>query len=356
MMPFYSARCHSLLATRWVAISQLILAFGCTPRQVVRASGGRVHTERAIAGQAYAEYAQGRILEQQGDLAGAARKYEQVLALDEHAVGAAIRLLAVHCGTDVTQAEHDVKLALRLDPQSWQLWFERSRCALQTKRIALADSYAREALRLSPTRPEVSLLAANVASQLHDSAREAALLFGAVALNPGQAPLWLAIIMSPTLPSSYRRYAIQRYLDLRPPDASWIPPTFERRRHGDLAYEQRVAGLREQFEQALARRDTIEARRIAVLLGLHPDDLAGAALKWGCYALALDQAKRLLALEPSDGRAWVIALVAADLAGDTQQVAHLLEQPPTRAESVEPSLLAALLDLLERRTQLVQVP
>lgn len=350
------ARCCRLLTAVCVAACQIICVFGCAPEQVVRVSSGRAFTEHVISAQAYAVYAQGRILENQGDLSGAAQKYQHVLDLDQHAVGAATRLLAVHCKTDAAKAEQDAALALKLDPKSWQLWLERARCALQAKQVALANTYASQALRLNPAQPEVSLLAARVATQLHDPAHEAALLFGAVALYPKQAPLWLAIIASPTLPSSYRRYAIQRYLDLRPPGADWIPPTFRHSRQQDFAYEQTVAGLREQFERALASRDTAAARRIAVLLGLHPDDLAGVALKWGFFALALGQSQQLLALEPNNGRAWVIALLAADMLGDRQQLSRLLEQPPTLNESVDKSLTTALLDLLGRHTQLGQQP
>ncbi len=347
--------CHNFRLVLALPITWLFgtaLVAGCMTSTVLRVSDGRAYSERPIDARAYAAFARGRIEESQGAVDSAVQEYHRVLQYDSRAAQAWVRLGALYCQSNAPQAENAWQRAIDLDPNSWQVWFERARCALTSHQLKLADSFAREALRLGPSRPEVTLLSAAVASQLRDPGREATLLFGAVALQPNHAQFWSAIGSSPTLPNAYRRYAAQQYAKLRPLDAAWIPPAHVHHAHSTPSQASTTERLSSEFEQALSRRDASEARRIAVLLGIRPNQLANEALAWGFHSLATEQAKSLLSVDPDDASAWVVAILAEDLSSNSHALHELLDHLPRRMTQIDAGLLAAFLELVQRRTAL----
>ena len=331
----------------------MALGAGCATTQVVRVNDGRAYSERSIDPRAYAAYARARIHESEGDAAGAAQEYHRVLEFDDRAAQAWIRLGALGCQSEPVNADIAWRRATELDPSSWQLWLERARCALAGGQLELADSYGREALQYGPSRPEVTLLSALIASKLHDHDREARLLLGAVARQPTHAQLWSAIASSPTMPIALRRYAAWQLARLRPVDAAWIPPAHVHRAHPSPSQAGTAKRLSDEFEQALALHNASDTRRIAVLLGINPTELASEALAWGFYSLAAEQARKLLAIDPDDASAWLVALLAADISGNSRELDELLGHLPKHTTNLDAGLLASFLDLVRRRTSLL---
>jgi tetratricopeptide (TPR) repeat protein len=323
---------------------------GCQGEQVVRVKDGRAYHERSIAPEAYAAYARARLNEAQGNDAAAMRGYEHVLDLDNRAGQAWIRLGALQCRTNPKAAERAWQQASEIAAESPQLWVERARCALARGELKQANDFALQALEFAPSQPQVSLLCANIASRLGNSDHETQLLFGALAMHPANVALLTALATSPTQPPAYQRYATRRLIRLRPIDETWVPPVYIE--HSHLGPTQRVSALhlQEQFEQALSQHDADEALRIATLLGVRPDRLALAAFFWGFDSLAAQQASVLLALNPSDASAWLIALLEADVSGAREKLDELLAHPPQSSSKLEPALLEALFALIQRRT------
>lgn len=323
---------------------------GCQSGQVVRVKDGRAYHERSIVPEAYAAYARGRLNESHGDSAAALREYKRVLELDGRAGQAWIRLGALQCRTNPKAAEHAWQHANESAAESPQLWVERAQCALQRGELKAAENFAGRALELGPSQPEVTVLCASIASRLGNSEREAQLLFGALALQPANTAILTALSISPTQPSAYQRYAAGRLIRLRPIDDTWVPPVYFEKAPTGPTQQLSALYLQEQFEQALSRRDTDKVLRMATLLGIRPDHLALAALFSGFGSLAAKQAALLLALNPNDASAWLIALVEADLSGASEKLDELLAHPPQSSSKLEPGLREALFALIERRT------
>jgi hypothetical protein len=323
---------------------------GCQGEQVVRVKDGHAYHERTIAPEAYAAYARARLDESRGNSAAAMREYERVLDVDNRAGAAWIRLGAIQCRTNPKAAEHAWQQARDISPESSQLWVERARCALERGELRQAEDFARRALEFAPSQPEVTLLCASIASRLGNSEHETQLLFGALAMHPAKVALLTALATSPTQPPAYKRYAARRLMRLRPIDEAWVPPVYFEHAHPAPLQQLATLQLQEQFEQALSQHDSDETLRTAALLGVSSDKLALAALLWGFDSLATKQASVLLALNPSDASAWLIALLGADLSGATQRFDELLALPPQPRTKLEPALLEALFALIQRRT------
>ncbi len=345
MMPRGRERASSSVRRRATGPLLLItlLAAGCATCRVARVNGGRVSCGREVDSRAYAAYARGQLSELQGDRASAAREYEHAIDLDSRAARAWIRLGALRCRTAPARAEAAWRHALRLAADSYLLWYERARCALDQGALGAADQFSRRALALGPSLPEVTLLAARVASRLGDSERESTLLFGALATQPGNAVLWTALATSPTVPASLQEHALRRLLELRPIDASWIPPAYLKAQRADPLQQQIARHLRTQLELALARRDSHSAVRLAGLLGVRPRQLALSALDAGFHAFALQQARVLLALDTNDVFAWLIAACAAVLSQSHAAVVELLSHPPEAPDPLRSAVSSAAL-------------
>jgi tetratricopeptide (TPR) repeat protein len=339
---------YPAFAQRSALLALVLLAVNCEPCKVVRVRNGNTFCEREIDPGAYAAYARGQLRELEGHPTAAIREYERVIDLDARAAQAWIRLGALKCRTDPAAAEGAWHAAHELAADSYSLWYERARCAFDRGELRAADSFARRALALGPSDPEVTLLGARIASRMGDTERETALLFGALAVQPSNATLWIALASSPTAPAVHRNHAVRRLLGLRPIDESWVPPTYLKTKRADPLKRLTVRHLREQLDLALARRNAPEATRIAALLGVSSQQLALAALDAGFYSLASDQAGVLLALDPDDTSAWLIAVLAADLSPSETRFRELLSHPPKVSAALDNAFSAALLELVRR--------
>jgi len=351
----HALRTYSLLARRLLqaalpASLALVALNGCQGEQVVRVKDGRAYHERTIAPEAYAAYVRARLNESRGNSAAAMREYEHVLALDNRAGQAWIRLGALQCRTNPKAAERAWQQASETAAGSPQLWVERARCLLERGELEQAEDFARQALQFGPAQPEVTLLCAGIASRLGNSQRETQLLFGALAIHPANTALLTALSTSPTQPPAFRRYAARRLIRLRPIDEAWVPPLYLENAHLGPVQQQNAMHLQEQFEQALSQHNSDQALQVATLLGVRPNQLALAAFFWGFDSLAAEQASVVLALNPSDATAWLIALLTADLAGAREKLDELLARPPQSSSKLEPALLKALFALIQRRT------
>jgi Tfp pilus assembly protein PilF len=323
---------------------------GCQSGQVTRVKDGHAYHERSIVPEAYASYARARLSEAHGDSAAAIREYKHVLELDSRAGQAWIRLGALQCRTNPNAADHAWQQASESAAEAPQLWVERARCALERGELEQAENLASRALEFGPSQAEVTVLCASIASRLGNSQHEARLLFGALAMHPANVALLTALSTSPTQPAAFRRYAARRLVRLRPIDEAWVPPVYLENAHLGPPQQLSTLYLQEQFEQALSRRDLDETLRIAALLGVRPNRLAATALFWGFDSLAAQQASILLALNPNDASAWLIALVEADLAGAREKLDALVAHAPRSAKAIDPALVEALFALIERRT------
>nr|PZN26615.1 MAG: hypothetical protein DIU78_07290 [Pseudomonadota bacterium] len=96
--------------------------------------------------------------------------------------------------------------------------------------------------------------------------------------------------------------------------------------------------------------DLSAARRAAVRLRLTPGRLALRAALVGSIAIARQQAELVRAADPDDVDAWVAALLVADLERDSVAFAELLRHLPTAATPPSADALAALHEIVSRRT------
>jgi hypothetical protein len=78
------------------------------------------------------------------------------------------------------------------------------------------------------------------------------------------------------------------------------------------------------------------------------------ALLAGFETLATQQSNLLLALDPNDASAWLIATVAADVSRATEKYEQLLAHAPAQPGRLEPALISAFSDLIRRRARLAQ--
>lgn len=330
------------------AVLMMLVTPGCQKCKVMRVNDGRAYCGREIEPEAYSAYARGQLAELQGNREQATREYERVLEFDDQAAEAWVRLAALECRRDPKAAQHGWDKAEERAEDSHLLWFERARCALDSGNLQGADVFARRALLLGPADTQTTLLAARIAGRLGDAERETTLLFGALAVQPGNVALWKALATSSTVPENFRKYAVQRVLQIHPLDETWVPPAFLQTTRQDPMRKLTIQHLREQLPLALARRDARLALRTASLLGVPPDQLALAALDAGFYSLASDQARVLLGLDADDGSAWSIAVLAADLSRSEARLHELLAHPPRQPLPLDGTLSTALLQLVRR--------
>ncbi len=102
-------------------------------------------------------------------------------------------------------------------------------------------------------------------------------------------------------------------------------------------------------DSALASGDLELARTRAIAVAMASDELAVRAAAIGQPEIAAQQADHVLSADPSNGNAWIAALVAADLLADGERFRQALAT--LEREPMAPGPLAArlLADLLTRR-------
>jgi tetratricopeptide (TPR) repeat protein len=311
---------------------------------VTRMAAGRRIEGRYIAGEAYAAYVNGVVLETRGRLDAARAAYEEALRNDPRSAELWTRLGALRCRqfkSDTSSPESSrggaafhsaadpwdaFARAAEIDASYEELWTERARCRLQLGELPAAAIDAERAVRLDPDRVEPVLVLVMVLERQ-----------GRV----DEAKRWLAGLLAREPESreaieAARGFAVRtgngplRGASLRTPDSSERPSRVE-------------------VDAAILHGEVDAARRLAVAARVSSGALALRAAALGDASFAREEAELVLGADPSDTDARVAAVVAADLARDGAALARAVGDLP---ESLTPlSPLAALLlgEILNRR-------
>ncbi len=324
------------------AITLLGLAAGCGDPTVIRVFDG-VHTQgRFIPYEAYAYYARGVDAEGHGDLRLAIQLYREAGAIDEKSAELWTRLGAAVCAyapkSDV--AGEAFSRAEEIDPRYEPLARARARCAASAGRIDEALAHAARAVALDPGQDDAVVLQASLlerAGRVVDAER---LLDALVIERPTSIQGWLA------------RYelALRRRDTITAEHAARALRQRSPRLAGRVESEVRALAPLAEVDAALSAGNLDAARKAARHARLPSPELAVRAAALGVASLARDQAALVLGADPSSSSARIALAVAADLAGDTTQLAAALDIPRDTV-TVAPSPLARLLfaDLLVRR-------
>jgi len=263
---------------------------GCgAHRTTERVFDGHTVVGPYIEPEAYAAFADGVYREAHGDTAGALRSYRRAQASDSDSPAIAVRIASLTCSTDLETALAELDTS-GIGQSYAPAWLERARCLRQHGQSEQALVAVRRAVMLDADAPDANLLAAQLLREQQATQAASAWLFA-----------WL----------------------LADPRALT--------RGASIEAEARKLGDRELAE--LARRGESAIREPALL------DPSGAAeapplerarqASASDPALALDEARRVLAANPRDGDALVIALLAAHRLGDERVLGELLRTAAT---------------------------
>lgn len=306
---------------------------------VTRFVGGQALPERYISPGAYANYAEGAVLQARGDLRGALSAYLDALAEDPVSAELWTRVASLRCRLHSGNAQAALSRAERLDASYAPLWRERARCDLARGQTEAAIREAQKSLKLDPDDEETNLFYIRLCELSHNLAEERRWLDALVTERPRSVAAWKALL-------AYAKRHADRARLRRAAEALSI------RAPGLLPSLQRVVpalGISARLDRALSAGQDKTARRLALSLHLGPGQLALRAAALGRTDLARGEAELVLQADPSNSNAWVARLVAADLAGNDHAFERVLETP--RAARPRLSLLGANLwaGLLRRR-------
>lgn len=285
-----------------------LLACNVLSPPVSRTVDGVTTEGRFIEPDAYAVYAVAALREARGQWREALELYERAFDIDDRGPEIRTRIGAVACKLhDTKRADRAFSAARAADPDYGPLWYELALCHKARGQLADAERAALEAVRLDPERYEASLLAADLA-ELRGDVAAAWRLRDALATH---AP---------------RSLAVQRALL----DAA--------RRAADGPRVTRA-------ERALAAmsHSPSDARRASGVAR------ALDALARGDVSSARHQAEVLLAADPGNGDALVVALFSADLQQDHAAFARLLQAADQPGKPASSEVLNLLESLLARR-------
>lgn len=336
---------------RWAELLGLLVATTSCGGSVLRVEDGNVHEGRPIQAAAYAAYLQGRLDESEGHWVEAEASYRRVIELDGDSAEAWARLGWLSCEQAPQRAEESFEHARRISPHLNRLWLLRARCARLQHKYDRAREYAEQALISGPTNSETSEALAEICVAQGDLQRARAVAWGLVALDPSRRQSWELLLGIDQLPDAERTHAQTNLAQL----------TLQLRRRAPLsstnglpvsAVAQRAlrADLDRKLDAALVRRDAASARSLATWLGLSTLELVRRALDLGAFDLALTEAEMLNTIAPNDIPIWVMALQAADQAGNQAIYLKLLAAPPKVQAVRDQDLLRRLYDVIERRT------
>lgn len=312
--------------------------FGSPP--VVRVVQGRELVGRYVSPEAYASYAEGAYLEQQGKLPEAERAYRRALSEDPDSAAIWTRVGALRCRAREKDAGAAFDRARAIDADYAPLWREKGRCDLSHRRFSAALSAAKKAFGLDPDDEQTTLLMAELFARRGH--REDALrwLDALVARNPESLAGWQALL-------STAKVAGDRPEELRAARALSRRAPAER---ADLERRYPEIAPLASADRALLSGRLDDARRHALAAHMPLGELAVRAAELGLPGPAARLADEVLGADPDDTNAWIARLVAADLSGDqtafNSALARLGQSPAT------PRRAAAKLlgELLARRS------
>jgi tetratricopeptide (TPR) repeat protein len=304
---------------------------------VVRVVDGKPIEGDFIDPVTYSLFARGAYHEHRGELDHAQRAYEAAAERDPESPGIWARLGAVLCEAGAPGHERAFALAEHADAEFAPLWYERARCALKRGEGQAALSAAERAVELEPSDEDNSIVLAEAFERLGRTDDALRFLSATVVARPSAVAAWNALsqIASRHGRRAELHRAEQALARLSRAGVARIKPPPERGKPG--------------IDEAISAGELERARRLAIDSKLPADELAVRAAALGRAKLASEQAELVLAADPSNGNAWVAALVAADLVADAvrfEQALGALER-----DALLPGPLAARLmaDLLARR-------
>jgi tetratricopeptide (TPR) repeat protein len=309
------------------------LAAGCQGAgNVVRVVDGRAEQGRAVAEEAYAATLRAGIFDASGDRERALAELARALASDPDSPELLTRYGEVLCrpGRESPprpgSALSACSRALNLDDKDAPAWLGRARCLTLLGRYKEALVAAELAAAGDPLDVRATEL---VARLLFDSGRKAegwAWLDGLATLSPGSLEAQRAVLA----------------VAVRERDAVRI----HRARQALVLLGQRLPGAStEALAEAIAKRDLPAARRAALELRMSSSALSLELAK-AAPELGLEQARFVLAADPTASDAWIAGLTAADALADHahfDEVARALAPEPLPPSSAALALLGELL-------------
>lgn len=329
------------LAIVLAALPAAACGFGST--SVVRVVDGRPIEGRFIDTATYALYARGAYHEQHGELAHARAAYAAAAERDPKSAAIWTRLGAVQCAGKDPGYERSFAVAANEDPTYAPLWRERATCALGRGKPRRAVEAAETAVLLEPEDEQNSLVLARALDR--DGRTDDALrwLHALTVARPRAVAAWtlLQAIAKRRGRDAERLRAAQALAELSATD----PTRAAGEPHPSPAPESELDAL----DRALGAGELTRARRLAVTAGVRADRLAVRAAALGSAGAAGEQAELVLAADPTNGNAWVAALVAADLDGDPERFRRALDALAREALPPEPLAARLMAALLARR-------
>jgi hypothetical protein len=289
-----------------LALGAVLLGCGAH-RTTERVFDGHTVVGSYIEPEAYAAFADGVYREAHGDAKGALSSYRRAQASDSDSPAIAVRIAALTCPADLDAALAELDTS-GIGRDYAPAWFERARCLRHHGQGDAALAAVRRAVMLDADDPDANLLAARLLRE-HQT--------------PQAAGAWLFAWLLADPEAAARRASIQTEAD----------------ELGD-------AELAE-----LAREGPSAARDLALP---DPEEAAPTPLERARRAsatdpaLALAEARRVLAANPRDADALVLALFAAHRLGDERALTELLRAAASRTRP-EADLAPLVIELLHHR-------
>jgi tetratricopeptide (TPR) repeat protein len=318
-----------------VLILSSALGCGLGSRKVARMVGGHPIDDHYIDAVTYALYARGAYHEQRGQWDAARQAYLAASERDPDSAAIWTRLGAVECTARSGGEARAFALAERADAQFAPLWLERARCALNAGDTAAAISAAETSLRYEPTAEESSLILARALDRAGRTDAALRWLLGVTVARPGAVEAWRLL-----LEIARRRGRAAEQLRAEQALARLANPRPTRAKPR--------AAAPEAIDAALSAGNLEAARRLAIALELPADELAVRAAALGQPELAAAQAELVLSADPTNGNAWIAALVAADLQTDAERFGYALAAIERDALAPGPLATRLMADLIAR--------
>jgi predicted Zn-dependent protease len=305
--------------------------------------GGHPVEGRFVAGQAYAAYLKGVVLESEDQIEGALAAYDEAIAHDPDSAELWTRIGVLRCAarrkpdSAETGAPWEAfDRAVKIDPEYDEAWTGRARCHLKRGEVDAAVRAARVAVALDPDGAAPSILLAQALERQSKTDEARRWLDGLIARNPSSVEAHEAVIaFAARTHDEPRRLAAEEALVA-------LRPTRRRETTRDGAQLSAV-------DAALTSGDFDRARRLGLAARISSGAVALRAAALGKRSFALSQAELVLAADPTDGDARVAAIVAADLARDDAGLARTISALPAGGARLSPLATLLLAELLERR-------